>query len=61
MKMQDNVAVYFKDRDQERKILLNKPKLNCMDICKNKKYCISAVSEYKVLEFNDNKLYENLE
>ncbi len=61
MKFQDKITVYFKDYNQERQIFPNRLKLGCMNTCKNKKYCISAVSEYTVLEFNDNKLYENLE
>lgn len=61
IEMKDNISVYFKDCNQERQILLEKPRLDCMSTCENKEYCISAVSEYTVLEFNNNKLYENLE
>lgn len=61
IKMKDKISVYFKDYNQERQIFLGKPKLDCMSTCENKEYCISAVSEYTVLEFNNNKLYESLE
>lgn len=60
-KFHDNIEVYFKDYNQGRQIILEKPKLDCSKDCSMREYCMSAVGEYTVLEFNKNKLYENLE
>ena len=61
LKMQDNLEVYFKDCNQGRKLVLEKPDIDCMISCNNREYCMSAVGEYTVLEFYDNKLLESLE
>lgn len=60
-KISENLEVYFKDFNQERQICLGKSNLKCTNTCDKKDYCISAVNQYKVLEFYKDKLYENLE
>ncbi|MGL5712728.1 MAG: radical SAM protein [Paraclostridium sp.] len=60
-KMKDNFEVFFKDINQERELCLERNTLDCMKTCDKVNYCISAVDEYKVLEFYDSKLFENWE
>lgn len=56
-----DIEVYFKDYSQERKItLFDKKDDECSD-CKYKRYCRSAVNEYKVLEYNNKGFCYELE
>jgi len=53
--------VFFKDHSQYRTIELKKPLQPCAASCSRRAFCISAVSEYKVLEFFRGKVYHSLE
>lgn len=57
----DEVTVYFKDKNQFREIVLHREIKECMAECSCKEKCISAVNEYRVLEYIDGKIIENLE
>ena len=61
MKYKDNVRVYFKDKNQYREIDLFRNFTKCMQECICFDKCMSAVDEYKVLEYSNGKIYENLE
>lgn len=56
-----DVEVYFKDKNQEFKLTLEKSYLGCMKTCEKCEYCHSAVGEYTVLEIFDNNAYVELE
>ncbi|MDE6202409.1 MAG: hypothetical protein K2G19_02915, partial [Lachnospiraceae bacterium] len=58
---EDSLAVYFKDKNQYRVMELTRKLMDCMTDCFLADRCISAVDEYKALEFFENKIYENLE
>lgn len=58
---EDDIEVYFKDFSQERKVILNEIKEGNCSFCKYKKYCRSAVNEYKVLEYGNGSFYYGLE
>lgn len=60
-KYRDGIEVYFKDRNQYRVLSPAGKAPDCRKECPFADNCISAVDTYKVLEFFDNKLYENLE
>ena len=55
------IKVFFKDAQHEFALNLEKPYLRCMDTCKYKDICQSAVGEYTVLEVNDNSFSIGLE
>lgn len=57
----DSLAVYFKDKNQYRILNLTRNFTDCMTDCSFADKCMSAVDEYKALEFFENKIYENLE
>lgn len=60
-KYKEDVRVYFKDKDHYREINLSKNFKKCMQKCIYADKCISAVDEYKVLEYFEGEIYENLE
>lgn len=51
----------YKDFFAEKVIELKEPDFSCDNDCTYKKYCKSEVTEYKVLEFNNNIIYESVE
>lgn len=53
--------VFFKDHNQFRKINIEDCTGCCSNKCDYKFFCISAVKQYKVLEYFDEKFYQNLE
>lgn len=57
----DDLVVYFKDKNQYRIMDLTRKRMDCMADCPFTDRCMSAVDEYKVLEFFENRIYENLE
>lgn len=60
-KYKDDVRAYFKDKNQYREIDLSRNFTKCMQKCGYLDKCMSAVEEYKVLEYFKGKVYENLE
>lgn len=52
-------VVYYCDCTQERLIPLRKT--SCQHPCRNQMWCISAVEEYKVLEYYNGDFYQGLE
>jgi len=56
-----NFEVYYKDINQDYKMILEKPFLHCMKNCDKSYYCESAVGEYKVLEFFNDRISIELE
>lgn len=60
-KYRNCIVVYFKDVNEFRIIDLHKPDDQCREKCLVKKYCISSVNEYKVLEYRQQKFYKELE
>ncbi|WP_349405875.1 radical SAM protein [Clostridium perfringens] len=52
---------YYKDFSNEKVIELKESNLCCDKDCIYREYCKSEVTEYKVLEFNNNKIYESVE
>ncbi len=60
-KVEKNISVYFKDAQHEFDVKLEKPYLDCMDICGFKHICQSAVGEYTVLEINKGRFSVGLE
>ena len=55
------IQVYFKDAQHEFDVELEKPYLSCMDECRYKDICQSAVGEYTVLEFKNGSFAVGLE
>lgn len=55
------LTVYYKDYNQERLIELVKSNWNCRKNCERANICMSAVDEFKVLEFYKNNIYISLE
>lgn len=53
--------VFFKDHSQYRTIELKKTPKPCAGSCGCGEFCISAVSQYKVLDFFQGKAYQSLE
>ena len=60
-KYKDSIEVYFKDKNQYRVMELSKNLSGCKKNCPFIDKCISAVDEYKTLEYFEDKIYENLE
>lgn len=60
-KYKDSIEVYFKDKNQYRVMELSKNLSGCRKNCPFIDKCISAVDEYKTLEYFEDKIYENLE
>ena len=60
-KYENNIEVFFKDCTQERTIIPRKVDVCCMDSCEYKKYCISAVNEYKTLSIEGDRVKEDIE
>lgn len=60
-KYNNSIVVYFKDKNQFREMNLTRNSLTCMENCKMRNMCMSAVDEYKVFECWNGKIYENLE
>lgn len=60
-KYEDDVKVYFRDRNQYREINLTRNHMKCEKECVCIGRCMSAVDEYKVLEYLNGKIYVNLE
>ena len=60
-KYTEPIVVYFKDKNQFRKMKLKRKESICRKKCQLSDRCMSAVDEYKVLEYFNNKIYENLE
>lgn len=60
-KYKDDVRVYFKDRNQHYEIDLTKNFKKCVQECVCFDKCKSSINEYKVLEYLNGKIYENLE
>lgn len=54
------IELLYKDYISEYYIKLEKKNIHCNLKCTEKEYCLSEVSNYKVLEFN-NKFYKNME
>ncbi len=61
VKYSDDLTVFFCDYNQDRFIPLSKPEQPCRAQCPKAHFCLSAVSEYKVLELYGENVYENLE
>lgn len=59
--LNNEIEVYFKDAQQESKVILEKTIMECMDKCPFSEQCQSAVGEYTVLDFKNNKIYVGLE
>ena len=57
----DSITVYFKDKNQFREMILERSLPECMPTCMCKEKCVSAVDEYKAIEFVKGKIIENLE
>lgn len=57
----DRVTVYFKDKNQSREMILERSLPECAAECTCKEKCVSAVDEYKSIEFVKGKIIENLE
>jgi len=57
----DCLAVYFKDKNQFRKMNLERSLPECMTQCTCTEKCVSAVDEYKAIEFVNGIIIENLE
>lgn len=57
----EDIVVYFKDYSQFRVMDLSRKLPDCYANCKYKNKCLSAVDEYKTLEFANGKFYEELE
>lgn len=55
------IQVFFKDAQHEFNVGLDKPYLSCMDECRYKDICQSAVGEYTVLELIDGNFVIGLE
>lgn len=55
------IQVYFKDAQHEFDVELEKPFLSCMNKCRYKDICQSAVGEYTVLELKDGSFAIGLE
>lgn len=55
------IVVYFKDKNQFREMELKRSPLNCRKNCNLSDRCMTAVDEYKVLEYYNGIIYENLE
>ncbi|WP_394887013.1 radical SAM protein [Clostridium butyricum] len=51
----------YKDFSAEKVVELKEPDFSCDNKCIYRKYCKSEVTEYKVLELNNNKIYESVE
>lgn len=60
-KYSDDIDVFFKDKDQYRKIELTRKKTDCMLSCPVNDKCMSAVEEYKTLEYLNGSFCESLE
>ena len=60
-KYPNEIIVFFKDKNQYREINLHAQNRPCFKTCELQKYCLSAVSQYKVLEFMNELIYEELE
>lgn len=60
-KYERQITVLFKDKNQFRREHLYRQKKSCMDGCEFRDFCISAVSEYKVLELEGDFLREETE
>lgn len=61
IKYKEDVRVHFKDKNQYRELNLSRNFIKCMEKCLCLDKCMSAVDEYKVLEYFKGKIYENLE
>lgn len=57
----DSIEMRGMDYKFEEEIELNKVSKECHHQCRNHSICLSAVDEYKVLEFAGNEVYESLE
>lgn len=60
-KYEYELEFYYKDFSAEKIVELKEPTLPCSNNCIYKNYCKSETTEYKVLEFNNNKIYESVE
>lgn len=60
-KYKKSITVYFKDKSHYRVMNLSRRIQSCMNNCKYLDKCNSAVDEYKVLEYYEGKIFENLE
>lgn len=59
--LEQPISVFFKDAQHEFDVNLEKPYFSCIDLCKYKEICQSAVGEYTVLELKNNKFCIGLE
>lgn len=60
-KLEYCIQIKGKDYAHEEEIEICENLSDCMNECKKKKYCLSSVFDYKVLEFSENRFYENME
>lgn len=60
-KYDKKIVVLFKDKNLYRRENLHRQEKSCMNACDVREFCISAVSEYKVLELDGNFMREELE
>lgn len=60
-KYKHDLEFYYKDFSAEKIVKLKEPNFPCANDCIYRKYCKSEVTEYKVLEFKNNKIYESVE
>ncbi len=56
-----SIDMKAKDFHKEEIVKLNNNSRDCYEKCSNKQYCLSSVTEYKVLEFFGSRIYENME
>lgn len=60
-KYSESIEVFFKDKNQYRKMDLTRIQSECMYSCPFRDKCMSAAEEYKVLEYFNDNFYEGLE
>lgn len=60
-KYSEPIEVFFKDKNQCRKMDLTRIQSECMQSCPFRDKCMSAAEEYKVLEYFNDNFYEGLE
>ena len=60
-KFRYSIEVIGKDFAKEEEIKLFRDPHDCCKGCANMEFCLSSVTEFKVLEFFNGKIYENLE
>ena len=56
-----SIEMKGKDFSKEEDIKLYSGSHDCYEECSNREFCLSSVTEYKVMEFFDGRIYENME